>query len=140
MKFDDNFLARVGLSELPLDKKTDFLAHLQEELEIRVGNKMGEGLSDIQITEFEGLMNNDQQVIRKVVSELGMDFRTDPIYQKLLESYGVKEGTWEIISEYLSVKWVQKNCPNYAEIVKNAVAEIEAEVRENKDSLLGVAV
>ena len=140
MKFDDNFLARVGLSELPLDQKEDFLAHLQEELEIRVGNKMGEGLSDIQITEFEGLMNNDQQVIRKVVSELGMDFRTDPIYQKLLESYGVKEGTWEIISEYLSVKWVQKNCPNYAEIVKNAVAEIEAEVRENKDSLLGVAV
>ena len=140
MKFDDNFLARVGLSELPLDKKDDFLAHLQEELEIRVGNRMSQGLMDAQITEFEGIMNNDQQVIRKVVSELGMDFRTDPIYRKLLDSYGVKEGTWEIISEYLSIKWVQKNCPNYAEIVKTAVAEIEAEVEENRDSLLGVAV
>ena len=140
MKFDDNFLARVGLSELPLDKKDDFLAHLQEELEIRVGNRMSQGLTDAQITEFEGIMNNDQQVIRKVVSELGMDFRTDPIYRKLLDSYGVKEGTWEIISEYLSIKWVQKNCPNYAEIVKTAVAEIEAKVKENRDSLLGVAV
>ena len=97
---------------------------------------MSKGLTDAQITEFEGIMNNNQQVIRKVVSELGMDFRTDPIYQKLLESYGVKEGTWEIISEYLSIKWVQQNCPNYAEIVKTAAAEIEAEVKENSASIL----
>ena len=136
MKFDDNFLARVGLSELPLDKKEDFLTHLQEELEIRVGNRMSQDLTDAQITEFEGVMKNDQQVIRKVVSELGMDFRTDPIYRKLLDSYGVKEGTWDIISEYLSIKWVQKNCPNYAEIVKTAAAEIEAEVKENSNSIL----
>ena len=113
MKFDDNFLLEVGLSNLPEDKKQEFLTQAQEELEMRVGTKMSQGLTEAQINEFEGIMNNDQQTIRKVVSELGMDFRTDPIYQKLLESYGVKEGTWEIIGEYLSIKWVQKNKPDY---------------------------
>ena len=85
MKFDDNFLDEVGLSELPMDQRQDFLAQVKEELEVRVGNRMSQDLSDAQIEEFEGIMANDQQVIRKVVSELGMDFRKDPIYQKLLE-------------------------------------------------------
>lgn len=136
MKFDDNFLDEVGLSELPMDQRQDFLAQVKEELEVRVGNRMSQDLSDAQIEEFEGIMANDQQVIRKVVSELGMDFRKDPIYQKLLENYGVKEGTWEIIGEYLSIKWVQKNCPSYTQIVRDAVSGLKAEIKENSAAIL----
>ena len=137
MTFDDNFLSEVGLSNLPLDQRQSFLAHVQDELELRVGAKMSEGLTDAQIAEFEGLMENDQHVIRKVVAELGMDFRTDPIYKKILEKYGVTEGTWEIISEYLSVKWIQKNRPDYHEIVQSTAEEIKNEIRTNKDQILG---
>ena len=137
MTFDDNFLSEVGLSNLPLDQRQSFLAHVQDELELRVGAKMSEGLTDAQIAEFEGLMENDQQIIRKVVAELGMDFRTDPIYKKILEKYGVTEGTWEIISEYLSVKWIQKNRPDYHEIVQSTAEEIKNEIRTNKDQILG---
>lgn len=136
MKFDDNFLSEVGLSNLPEDQKQAFLDHAQEELEIRVGTKMSEGLSEAQIEEFEGIMENDQQVIRKVVGELGMDFRSDPIYKKILEKYGVTEGTWEIISEYLSVKWIQKNRPDYHEIVTSTLAELKEEIRSGNAQIL----
>lgn len=137
MKFDDNFLSEVGLSNLPEDQKQAFLNHAQEELELRVGTKMSEGLTEAQIEEFEGIMENDQQVIRKVVSELGMDFRTDPIYKKVLDKYGVSEGTWEIISEYLSIKWIQKNRPNYHEIVQSTVDELKNEIRSGQSQILG---
>lgn len=137
MKFDDNFLAEVGLSNLPTDKKQDFLDQAQKELEIRVGNKMSEGLTKAQLDEFEGIIENDQQVIRKVVSELGMDFRTDPIYKKLLERDGVSEGTWEIIGEYLSIKWIQKNRPNYRDIVNDVIAGLKAEISANAPAILG---
>lgn len=136
MNFDDNFLARVGLSELPADQKQVFLEQAKEEFEMRVGNKMGENLTEAQIEEFEGVMANDQQVIRKVVSELGMDFRQDPVYQRLLESYGVKEGTWEIIGEYLSIKWVQKNCPNYQTIVQEVASDFEDEIKKRSTDIL----
>ena len=136
MNFGEDFLAEVGLSNLPADKKEAFLTQAKEELELRIGKKMSENLNEAQIAEFEGIMSNDQQVIRKVVSELGMDFRTDPIYRKLLDSYGVKEGTWEIIGEYLSIKWVQKECPNYAELVKSALAELKAEIKQNAAAIL----
>ncbi len=136
MKFDDNFLSEVGLSNLPEDQKQAFLEHAQEELEVRVGTKMSEGLSDAQIEEFEGIMENNQQVIRKVVGELGMDFRTDPVYKKILEKYGVSEGTWDIISEYLSVKWIQKNRPDYHDIVVATLEEFKNEIRSGSTKIL----
>lgn len=136
MKFDDNFLSEVGLSNLPEDQKQAFLDHVQEELEIRVGTKMSEGLSEAQIEEFEGIMENNQQVIRKVVGELGMDFRTDPIYKKILQKYGVTEGTWDIISEYLSVKWIQKNRPDYHDIVLVTLRELKDEIRSGNTQIL----
>lgn len=137
MKFDDNFLSEVGLSDLPQEQKQAFLKQAQEELELRVGDKMSQGLTDAQIAEFEGIMKNDQQVIRKVVSELGMDFRSDPIYQKLLERNNVTEGTWEIISEYLSIKWIQKNRPDYHDIVKSTIEELKAEIKADSSKILG---
>ena len=136
MKFDDDFLAEVGLSNLPADQKEAFLAHAKEELEMRVGTKMSEGLSPEQIAEFEGIMNNDQQIIRKVVSELEIDFRTDPIYQKLLAKYNLTEGTWEVISEYLSIKWIQKNRPDYREIVASVAEALKAEIRADAPAIL----
>ncbi len=136
MQFDDNFLAEVGLSNLPADQKSAFLAHAQEELEVRVGTKMSEGLSQEQISEFEGIMNNDQQVIRKVVADLGIDFRQDPIYQKLLAKYNLSEGTWEVISEYLSIKWIQKNRPDYRDIVTSVANDLKAEIKQDAPAIL----
>lgn len=136
MKFDDDFLAEVGLSNLPQDQKEAFLKQAKEDLELRVGEKMSQGLSDAQIEEFEGIMKNDQGVIRKVVSELGSDFRDDPIYQKLLERNGVTEGTWEIIGEYLSIKWIQKNRPDYHDIVKSSIEELKAEIKASSSKIL----
>lgn len=136
MQFDDNFLAEVGLSNLPADQKQAFLDHAQEELEMRVGTKMSEGLSSEQISEFEGIMNNDQQVIRKVVAGLGIDFRKDPIYQKLLEKYHLTEGTWEVISEYLSIKWIQKNRPDYRNIVTSVANDLKAEIKQDAPAIL----
>ena len=136
MKFDDEFLSEVGLSNLPQEQKEAFLKQVQEELELRVGEKMSRGLSDAQIEEFEGIMKNDQQVIKKVVAELGSDFREDPIYQKLLERNNLTEGTWEVIGEYLSIKWIQKNRPDYHDIVKSTIEELKTELKADSSKIL----
>ncbi len=136
MKFDDEFLNEVGLANLPPEQKSAFLKQAQDELELRVGEKISRGLTDAQIEEFEGIMQNDQQVIKKVVSELGTDFREDPIYQKILKRHGVEEGTWEIISEYLSIKWIQKNRPDYHDIVESTLRDLKAEIKSDSTKIL----
>jgi hypothetical protein len=59
---DDDFLQSLGLGGLPDDQKQAFLQHLYEELELRVGTRLSEGMSDDQLAQFEKLIDsNDEQ-------------------------------------------------------------------------------
>jgi predicted RNA-binding Zn ribbon-like protein len=56
-KLDDDFLASVGLGALPQEQKQDMLRHIYETLELRVGMKLAEQMSDAQLDEFEGFID-----------------------------------------------------------------------------------
>ncbi|MBQ9019808.1 hypothetical protein IJ096_00550 [Candidatus Saccharibacteria bacterium] len=62
MQFDDEFLEKVGLGALPEERKADFLEYLQESLEIRVGQRMSEGMSDAQLLEFDEIAKSGDVV------------------------------------------------------------------------------
>ncbi len=53
MKFDENFLKEMGLETMPEHQKQDFLNYLQEELEVRIGERISRGLSEPQLNEFD---------------------------------------------------------------------------------------
>jgi len=55
---DDDFLQSVGLGNLPEDQKQAFIQHLLEELELRVGSRLVEGMKDDQLAEFEKHIEN----------------------------------------------------------------------------------
>jgi Protein of unknown function (DUF5663) len=60
-KLDDNFLQEVGLGSLPAEEKKTMLAHIYETLELRVGMRLAQNMTDAQLDEFEKLMDaNDQ--------------------------------------------------------------------------------
>lgn len=60
-KLDDDFLAQLGLAGLPADDKKKMLAHIYETLELRVGMRLAQNMSDAQLDEFEKLMDaNDE--------------------------------------------------------------------------------
>lgn len=61
-KLDDNLLQELGLGSLPADEKNKMLAHIYETLELRVGMKLAEQMSDAQLDEFEGFIDrNDEE-------------------------------------------------------------------------------
>lgn len=135
IKIDEKFLEEVGLSTLVETKKADFIAKTQEELENRVGEKMSEGMTVDQFREFEGIMNNDRNTMIRVLSQIG-DYREDDLYRKLLKKHGVTEGTLEILGEFLSVKWIQLNRPDYATITRNVADELKREIIEASAMIL----
>ena len=136
IKIDDKFLSEVGLAEMPEEQKQAFLKHTQEELEVRVGEKMSDGMTLEQLEEFEGIMNKDREVMIKLLMAMGGDYREDELYKKLLEKHNVTEGTMEILSEFLSVKWIQKNRPDYEEIALSVLESLKQEVKENSVAIL----
>lgn len=60
MRFDEEFLKRVGLGAMPKAEKQAFLNYIQEELEVRIGERIAEGLSEQQLQEFDSLTDPEQ--------------------------------------------------------------------------------
>lgn len=61
IKLDDDLLAQLGLAGLPADDKKKLLAHIYETLEMRVGMKLAEQMSNEQLTEFEQFIDRNDE-------------------------------------------------------------------------------
>ena len=85
----------MGLSAMPEDQKQKFLDYIQEELEVRIGERISKGLTETQLSEFDAI--------------------TDPLE---------------------AARWLEKNRPDYREIVNRTIEEMKAEIRANRDKLI----
>jgi uncharacterized protein DUF5663 len=61
IKLDDDLLQELGLAALPDEEKKKLLAHIYETLEMRVGMKLAERMSDAQLTEFEQFIDRNDE-------------------------------------------------------------------------------
>ena len=96
MQFDEKFLQEMGLQAMPEDQKQKFLDYVQEELEVRIGERISKGLTETQLNEF--------------------DMITDPAE---------------------AAKWLEKNRPDYREIINRTIEEMKSEIRANRAKLVG---
>ncbi|MEO6513820.1 MAG: DUF5663 domain-containing protein [Candidatus Saccharimonadales bacterium] len=57
LKIDNNLLDQLGLSALPQPEKSGLLKHIYETLEMRVGMRLADQMSNEQLDEFEKYFN-----------------------------------------------------------------------------------
>lgn len=60
-KLDDNLLKELGLIGLPTDEKTKMFNHIYETLEMRVGIKLADQMTNEQLTEFESYIDKNDE-------------------------------------------------------------------------------
>ncbi len=60
-KLDDNLLRELGLGDLPADEKNKMLNHIYETLEMRVGMKLAEKMTNEQLDEFEKFIDGNDE-------------------------------------------------------------------------------
>ncbi len=99
-KLDDNLLRELGLGDLPAQEKNRMLQHIYETLEMRVGMRLAEVMSQQQLDEFERLMPlpTDTPEMRK---------------QK----------------EQEALRWLETNFPNYKQVVADELDKLKNEVK-----------
>lgn len=136
-QLDDQFLKDLGVDQLPEDQKQAFLEHVYSQLELRVGTRLSEGLSDEQLAQFESFVDRDEEKVKAWISANAPDYQNDTAYQQL--KAGAPEGTTEtvLMSEYASLKWLGMNRPDYREVVQQVLGEIKQEIIANRDAILG---
>ena len=95
MQFDEKFLQEMGLQAMPEDQKQAFLDYVQEELEVRIGERISKGLTEVQLNEFDMITDSAE-----------------------------------------AAEWLEKNRPDYREIVTRTINEMKEEIRANRSKLL----
>jgi hypothetical protein len=60
-KLDNALLEELGLASLPTEDKNKMLAHIYETLEMRVGMKLAEQMTNDQLDEFEGYIDRNDE-------------------------------------------------------------------------------
>ena len=60
MDFDEQFLQEMGLSAMPENQKQAFLDYVQEELEVRIGERISKGLTEAQLNEFDSITDQEE--------------------------------------------------------------------------------
>src|SRR5690606_39862551 len=87
-QLDDKFLEDLGLGELPAEQRKAFLEHVYSQLELRVGTRLSEGLSEEQLSEFESFVDRDTEKVREWVQKHAPDYRNDESYKQIRQSAG----------------------------------------------------
>jgi len=136
-QLDDKFLEDVGLGSLPDDQKKLFLDHFREQLELRVGTRLSEGLSDAQLQEFESFIDRKEDKVNSWISANVPEYEQDPIYQQLKSGAPAEVPLAVVLAEYASLKWLGLNRPNYKEVVSQTMAELKAEILANREAIMG---
>jgi|ERR1017187_2580901 predicted RNA-binding Zn ribbon-like protein len=57
LRIDNSLLQEIGLAELPPEDKTSLLKHVYETLEMRVGMRLADQMTNEQLDEFEQFFN-----------------------------------------------------------------------------------
>lgn len=60
-KLDNTLLEELGLGALPAEEKNKMLGHIYETLEMRVGMKLAEQMTNEQLDEFEGFIDKNDE-------------------------------------------------------------------------------
>ncbi|MEI6228616.1 MAG: DUF5663 domain-containing protein [Candidatus Saccharibacteria bacterium] len=135
-QLDDKFLADIGLNEMPEDQKKPFLQHIYDELELRVGTKLSDGMTDLQLEEFESIIDKVDTVIVGWLAKNAPDYHNDAGFLQLQKATQLDVNDPGLRSEYAATKWLEVNRPDYKSVVAQVLSEIKSEVIANKSSIL----
>ena len=136
-QLDDKFLADLGLDVLPPEQKQAFLQHIYEELELRVGTRLSDGLSDAQLEEFEKIIDRNQAVIDAWLAQYAPNYQEDEIFKRMQQATRLDPADPNLRTEYVATKWLEVNRPDYRQVVAQVLDELKKEIMANRDAILG---
>ncbi|MEX0748412.1 MAG: DUF5663 domain-containing protein [Candidatus Saccharimonadales bacterium] len=61
LKIDYALLEEVGLGQLPFEEKDLLITQIREQLELRVGTRLADAMSDAQLDEFEQFIDSEDE-------------------------------------------------------------------------------
>jgi hypothetical protein len=135
LRLDDKFIEDVGLGKLSENERLKFLQSVYGELEMRVGEKLTEGMSEDMLDEFGYFVDMNIGGMARWYEEYLPDFVEREDFKELYDANPEAEPE-AILSEYGAMKWLQTNRPDYPEVVASILSEIKEEISINSEEII----
>ena len=136
-QLDDNFLKELGLDQMPEEQRKPFLEHIYSELELRVGERLSQGMSDAQLDEFANIIDKVPGAVDAFLDKHAPNYTEEPMFQRLVQATGVAADDPRLRNEYAATKWLEVNRPDYRNVVATVMEELKREIMANRDAILG---
>ncbi len=139
-KIDDNMLAQLGLGSLPADERKKLIDQITETLELRVGMKLAENMSDDQLDEFERFVDGDIEFAKAYLDNLDPNWDQDANFQAQ-KTAAIEAGVSEqaITAEYAAYKWLETNFPTYKQVVSEEFEKLKNEIKRDASKIQEIA-
>lgn len=135
-QLNDEFLKELGLDQLPEDQRKPFLDHIYSELELRVGERLSQGMSDAQLDEFANIIDKVPGAVDEFLGKHAPQYQQEPMFQRLVQATGVSADDPRLKDEFAATKWLEVNRPDYRDVVAAVMEELKKEIITNRDAIL----
>lgn len=136
-QLDEKFLKELGLDQLPEEQRKLFLQHIYSELELRVGERLSQGMSEAQLDEFANIIDKTPGVVEGFLAKYAPNYQQEPMFQRLLQASGAAADDTRLRDEFAATKWLEVNRPDYRDVVAAVMNELKKEIIANRDAILG---
>mgnify|MGYP000951065135 FL=1 len=136
-QLDDNFLKELGLDQLPDEQKKPFLQHIYSELELRVGERLSQGMSDAQLDEFANIIDKAPGAVDEFLAKYAPNYQQEPMFQRLVQTTKADPNNPGLKDEFAATKWLEVNRPDYRDVVAATMDELKKEIITNREAILG---
>ena len=136
-QLNDEFLKELGLDQLPEDQRKPFLDHIYSELELRVGERLSQGMSDAQLDEFANIIDKVPGAVDEFLAKHAPQYQQEPMFERLVQATGAQADDPRLKDEFAATKWLEVNRPDYRDVVAAVLEELKKEILATRDAILG---
>jgi len=120
---DEQIIAQLNIAELPDDEKSVVITEAQ----VRIGEIISEELTNEQLTEYQAIINGDEQVIDAWLEKNVPNYKDEAIYQSFEEGYESDPEHNSPAKLFASIAWVQLTVPHIQDLVAKALERFKQE-------------
>ncbi len=138
IRIDDSLLEELGLIALPKAERDSLLKQIYETLEMRVGMKLADRMSEQQLSEFERFIDGDHAYVEAYLQNSNPQWQQSREYQTALQAASdnavktsVPVNETAVRSEFAALRWLETNFPDYKQVVASELEKLKIEIKND---------
>lgn len=134
---DSTFLEDIGVAELPDERRRQLVQQIQQELNVRFGERLAQMVDEDAMVEFTDIIDETTDAASVFLSQHMPQYRLAAEFLQLAHAADVPADNKALIREFAAAQWLKTHCPNYQAVASEIANELKQELIHHQKVVLG---